>query len=56
MQRFDPADALNYLPHANALQKLLSPAEMGELFKVLVIGHGIELPGQLLRSDRSHRL
>ncbi|WP_426340926.1 class I SAM-dependent methyltransferase [Pseudoduganella sp. S-14] len=56
MQRFDPADALHYLPHANALQKLLSPAEMGELFKVLVIGHGIELPGQLLRSDRSHRL
>jgi SAM-dependent MidA family methyltransferase len=56
MQRFDPADALNYLPHANALQKLLSPAEMGELFKVLVIGHGVELPGQLLRGDRSHRL
>ncbi|WP_342120141.1 class I SAM-dependent methyltransferase [Pseudoduganella sp. OTU4001] len=56
MQRFDPADALNYLPHASALQKLLSPAEMGELFKVLVIGHGIELPQQLLASDRSHRL
>ena len=54
--RHDPSDAMAYLPHANALQKLLSPAEMGELFKVLVIGRGIELPGQLLRSDRSHRL
>jgi SAM-dependent MidA family methyltransferase len=54
--RHDPADALNYLPHANALQKLLSPAEMGELFKVLVVGHGVELPQQLLLGDRSHRL
>jgi SAM-dependent MidA family methyltransferase len=56
MQRFDPADALRYLPHASALQKLLSPAEMGELFKVLVVGHGIELPQPLLAGDRSHRL
>lgn len=56
MQRFDPADALRYLPHASALQKLLSPAEMGELFKVLAIGHGVALPPQLLASDRSHRL
>ena len=54
--RTDPADALHYLPQANALQKLLSPAEMGELFKVLVVGHGVELPPQLLTSDRSHRL
>lgn len=56
MQRFDPADALRYLPHASALQKLLSPAEMGELFKVLAIGHGVALPPPLLASDRSHRL
>jgi SAM-dependent MidA family methyltransferase len=54
--RHDPADALHYLPHANALQKLLSPAEMGELFKVLVVGNGVALPAPLLRSDRSHRL
>jgi len=54
--RTDPADVMQYLPQANALQKLLSPAEMGELFKVLVIGRGVELPGQLLGSDRSHRL
>jgi SAM-dependent MidA family methyltransferase len=54
--RTDPADALRYLPQANALQKLLSPAEMGELFKVLVVGKGVELPPELLRADRSHRL
>ena len=42
--RTDPADARAYLPQANALQKLLSPAEMGELFKVLVVGKGVALP------------
>jgi SAM-dependent MidA family methyltransferase len=45
-----------YLPQANALQKLLSPAEMGELFKVLIIGKNVELPATLAASDRSHRL
>ena len=54
--RTDPADALAYLPQSNALQKLVSPAEMGELFKVLVVGRGVELPGPLLANDRSHRL
>jgi SAM-dependent MidA family methyltransferase len=52
----DPADALRYLPQANAVQKLVSPAEMGELFKVLVVGRGVELPGPLAQADRSHRL
>lgn len=52
-----PADqAMQYLPQANALQKLVSPAEMGELFKVLIVGHKLELPENLLRLDRSHRL
>jgi SAM-dependent MidA family methyltransferase len=54
--RTDPSDAMAYLPQANALQKLLSPAEMGELFKVLVVGHGVELPPALAGADRSHRL
>lgn len=54
--RTDPSDAARYLPQANALQKLLSPAEMGELFKVLTIGKGVELPAELLRADRTHRL
>jgi len=54
--RTDPSDAARYLPQANALQKLLSPAEMGELFKVLTVGKGVELPAELLRADRTHRL
>ena len=52
----DPADAMRYLPQANAVQKLVSPAEMGELFKVLVVGHGVALPPALAQLDRSHRL
>jgi SAM-dependent MidA family methyltransferase len=54
--RTDPADAMAYLPQANALQKLVSPAEMGELFKVLLVGHGVALPAALAAGDRSHRL
>ena len=40
-----------------AIQKLLSEAEMGELFKVLVVGRGIEqsMTG-FSRGDRSHQL
>jgi SAM-dependent MidA family methyltransferase len=38
----DPADPKRYLPAAAAVQKLLSPAEMGELFKVLAAGKGVE--------------
>jgi len=38
------ADAARYLPAAAAVQKLLSPAEMGELFKVLGFGKGIDAP------------
>ncbi len=33
-------DEARYLPAVSAVQKLLSPAEMGELFKVLVLGRG----------------
>ena len=33
-----------YLPQATAVQKLLSPAEMGELFKVLALSRGIDVP------------
>ena len=47
---------MRYLPQANALQKLVSPAEMGELFKVLVVGKDAFLPEQFGRNDRSHRL
>ncbi|MDO8702505.1 MAG: SAM-dependent methyltransferase [Undibacterium sp.] len=56
LQRTSTDDPMQYLPKANAVQKLISPAEMGELFKVLVLGCGVELPAELLRHDRSHRL
>ena len=56
LMRADPADARSFLPQSTAVQKLLSPAEMGELFKVLAVGHGVELPPALVRADRSHRL
>lgn len=54
--RHDPADAMRYLPQANALQKLVSPAEMGELFKVLVVGKGVTLPDAVQQADRTYRL
>lgn len=56
LMRNDPADVLRYLPQAAALQKLVSPAEMGELFKVLAVGRGVELAPELARCDRSYRL
>ena len=56
LARTSPEEVMAYLPQANALQKLVSPAEMGELFKILVVGSGIDLPDNLLRHDRSHRL
>jgi SAM-dependent MidA family methyltransferase len=37
----NPADPQRYLPAASAAQKLLSPSEMGELFKVLAVGKGV---------------
>jgi len=54
--RTSPAEQLRYLPQANAVQKLISPAEMGELFKVLVVGKHAALPATFARNDRSHRL
>jgi SAM-dependent MidA family methyltransferase len=54
--RTPPDDAKRYLPQANAMQRLVSPAEMGELFKVLVVGKGAALPDKFTRHDRSHRL
>ncbi|PMS20073.1 hypothetical protein C0Z18_11710 [Trinickia dabaoshanensis] len=57
LAEIDPADAANFLPAANAVQKLLSEAEMGELFKVIAFSRGID--GTLdafSRGDRSHTL
>ena len=54
--RTDPGNSSAYLPQANALQRLISPAEMGELFKVLVLGKACSLPLQYARNNRSGRL
>ncbi len=49
--------AVAYATLASGAQKLISPAEMGELFKVLMLGKGIgaPLPG-FARGDRIHAL
>ena len=52
-----PDDVAAYAPLASQAQKLLSPAEMGELFKVMGLSKGFAEP--LLgfsRGDRSHTL
>ena len=50
-------NALRYAPIAAQAQKLLSPAEMGELFKVLAVGRGVARPlGAFARGDRLHTL
>ncbi|HWZ46859.1 MAG TPA: SAM-dependent methyltransferase [Herbaspirillum sp.] len=54
--RTPPSLAAQYLPQANAVHKLISPAEMGELFKVLAVGHRVQWPERLLQHDRSYRL
>lgn len=51
-----PEDAKAFLPQSNAVQKLTSPAEMGELFKVLVVGRKVELPDRFDHADQSWRL
>lgn len=54
--RTDPEDIVRYLPQSKAVQKLVSPSEMGELFKVLIVGREVELPEAIVRADRSTRL
>ena len=57
LSRTSPADTAAYLPRAAEAQKLLSPAEMGELFKVIALGKGIADPlGGFARGDKRHTL
>ncbi len=51
-----PDSAANYLPLSNGVQKLLSPAEMGELFKVIGLGKNITCPGGFSMGDQRHQL
>jgi len=51
------SDTRTYAPLASQVQKLTSPAEMGELFKVIALGRGIDAPLiGFARGDRSHTL
>jgi SAM-dependent MidA family methyltransferase len=57
LEAYDPEDVAHYAPRASEANKLLSPAEMGEIFKVLAVGRGA--PRRLLGfsdGERSHTL
>jgi SAM-dependent MidA family methyltransferase len=57
LARTPAGDTAAYLPLAAQAQMLMSPAEMGELFKVIALGRNYPLP--LLgfaRGDKSHTL
>jgi SAM-dependent MidA family methyltransferase len=51
------SDAAAYAPLASQAQMLLSPAEMGELFKVIAFGKAVSAPLRgFAQGDRSHTL
>ena len=55
--QISPEDPAAYLPIVAQAQKLMSPAEMGELFKAIALGKGFEPPLRgFTRGDRSHVL
>jgi SAM-dependent MidA family methyltransferase len=57
LMTLSPTDAAAYLPQANAVQRLVSPAEMGELFKVIGLSKGSIAPlAGFARRDRRHSL
>lgn len=57
LQAVSPEDSARYLPMVAAVQKLLSPAEMGELFKVLALSRGVALPLLgFVQGDKRHQL
>ncbi|WP_035383133.1 SAM-dependent methyltransferase [Ferriphaselus sp. R-1] len=46
LNEISPDDVRAYAPLSGQLQKLTSPAEMGELFKVIALGRALEAPLQ----------
>ena len=44
LARVGPDDTARYLPLTNQANRLLSPAEMGELFKAIAFGRGLDTP------------
>lgn len=52
-----PQDGVDYIRAARAAQRLTTPQEMGELFKVLALGRGLPQPLRgFTRGDRLHTL
>ncbi|MFF7058770.1 class I SAM-dependent methyltransferase [Achromobacter spanius] len=57
LAQLDPSDAQQYAQAVAPVQKLLSEAEMGELFKVLAVGQGMTEPlAGFSRGDRLGKL
>lgn len=57
MSQVSPHDMARYAPLAAAAQKLLSPAEMGDLFKVVAFSKNIDEPLiGFVSGDKSHTL
>lgn len=57
LAQLDPSDAQDYAKTVAPVQKLLSEAEMGELFKVLAVGRGMTEPlTGFARGDRLGKL
>ncbi|MBC7697132.1 MAG: class I SAM-dependent methyltransferase, partial [Bacteroidia bacterium] len=57
MSQVSPHDMAKYAPLAAAAQKLLSPAEMGDLFKVIGFTKNIDEPLiGFVSGDKSHTL
>ena len=57
LAQHQPENVRDYLPLSGQLQKLTSPAEMGDLFKVIALGKGIaNPPSGFARGDLSRAL
>jgi SAM-dependent MidA family methyltransferase len=57
LQRSSPSDLATYAPIAAQAQKLISPAEMGELFKVIALGRNYSNPlVGFIQGDKRHKL
>ena len=57
LERRGPREGADYIRAARAVQRLTTPQEMGELFKVLALGRGMPSPLRgFARGDRLHAL
>jgi len=57
LEESSPENIRDYLPKSGQLQKLTSPAEMGELFKVIALGKNMDVPLRgFMRGDLTRTL